>query len=274
MSLDAQLNPLSVPFGTEFPGTVQLLLQLISEYMEITGLEDFNGVNIGSTTPSADNRDKPWFRTNEAGDVLGWYYWDGSEWIIAPTRVLVGTASERDAVADPLDGQVYHVVGTGLYTYVADDTAWEQGFPSAEAQIEYDRHYFFDAHQQLVNSSSSVTTWTQLDLTSYISDAGITSPKAALVRLQTGFTTTNFASGPINYEVNLRVTADNTVSTTANDVTGVRARGVVDDSRAAATGDSFGIIPLLDGDSLYYTNYITGSPPGVESRVWLVGFIY
>lgn len=95
MSLSAQLQALLVPEGTEFPGTVQELLELIAEYEEIVGLNPFSGVNFGSTTPDASNRDRPWFKTTPSGDPIGWYSWDGSAWTLIPQTLPVGTTADR-----------------------------------------------------------------------------------------------------------------------------------------------------------------------------------
>jgi len=71
MPLTAQLQALTVPEGTEFPGTVQDLLELIAQYEEIIGLENFDGVNYGPNTPDAADRDKPWFKTTAGGAPIG-----------------------------------------------------------------------------------------------------------------------------------------------------------------------------------------------------------
>lgn len=105
MALNAQLEALTVPFGTEFPPTVQALLELIAEYEQIVGLEDFNGINYGPTEPSEDNRDRPWFKTDDDGDPLGWFSWDGSEWTPIPVVIASGPTSARPLNA--IEGQLY-----------------------------------------------------------------------------------------------------------------------------------------------------------------------
>lgn len=95
MSLEAQLQALALPADTEFPGTPQALLDLIAEYMEITGLNPFSGVNFGPTTPDASNRDRPWFKTTPAGDPVGWFSWDGSAWTLIPQTLPIGTTAQR-----------------------------------------------------------------------------------------------------------------------------------------------------------------------------------
>lgn len=101
MSLQTQLSALIVPSGTEFPGTVQELLQLIAQYEEITGLENFTGINFGPTTPGADNRDRPWFKTAGSGNPIGWYAWDGSDWVRIPLVIPSGPTADRPASPEP-----------------------------------------------------------------------------------------------------------------------------------------------------------------------------
>lgn len=104
MALEAQLQPLTLPDGTEFPGTPQELLTLIAEYMAITGLAGFDGINIGDTTPDASNRDRPWFRTNAGGVVLGWYAWNGAAWTLIPLTMPSGGTRP----ASPQEGQQFY----------------------------------------------------------------------------------------------------------------------------------------------------------------------
>lgn len=105
MGLTAQLNPLTLPLNTEFPPTPQSLLTMIAQYMEITGLEDFNGVNYGPVTPSEDNRDKPWFKTDESFNPIGWYSWNGAAWTPIPVVIPSGSTDNRPGA--PIDGQEY-----------------------------------------------------------------------------------------------------------------------------------------------------------------------
>lgn len=105
MSLDAQLQALTLPEGTEFPGTPQELLDLIAQYMEITGLNPFNGINYGASTPSPSNRDRPWFKTTVSGVPIGWFSWDGSAWQKIPTVVPSGPTASRPS--GPAEGTQY-----------------------------------------------------------------------------------------------------------------------------------------------------------------------
>ncbi len=115
--LNAQLSPLILPAETEFPGTPQALLQLISEYEAITGLENFTGVTYGSAEPSADNRDLAWFRTDGGGNPIGWYGWDGSAWVPLPQVMPSGATGDRPSA--PSDGTQYFdtSINTALIYY-------------------------------------------------------------------------------------------------------------------------------------------------------------
>jgi len=105
MALNAELQALTVPAGTEFPGTVQALLDLIAQYEAIVGLSSFNGINYGDTEPTPDNRDRPWFKTDSSGNPIGWYSWGGSAWEPSPVTVQSGTTAERPS--SPTMGQHY-----------------------------------------------------------------------------------------------------------------------------------------------------------------------
>lgn len=106
MSLDLQLEALTVPFGTEFPGTVQELLQLIAQYEQISGQSSFNGINFGPTEPAAGNRDKPWFKTDNSGNPIGWYSWGGAAWEPIPSVMPSGATADRPV--SPQSGTQYY----------------------------------------------------------------------------------------------------------------------------------------------------------------------
>lgn len=105
MPLSAELQALTVPAGTEFPGTVQGLLDLIAQYESIVGLNPFSGVNYGDVEPTPEERDRPWFKTDSSDNPIGWYGWNGSEWAPIPTAVQTGGTASRPT--PPLMGQLY-----------------------------------------------------------------------------------------------------------------------------------------------------------------------
>lgn len=105
MPLSAELQPLTLPFGTEFPGTPQALLELICQYIAVTGLNPFSGINFGDTEPAADERDRPWFKTDSSGNPIGWYSWNGTAWTPSPVEIESGTTSQRPV--SPNTGRQY-----------------------------------------------------------------------------------------------------------------------------------------------------------------------
>lgn len=117
MPLTLQNTALTLPDGTEFPGTPQQLLDLIAAYMAITGGEDFTGVNYGPTTPDPDNRDRPWFKTDNSYNPLGWFGWDGSEWAPIPSVLPSGVTGSRPS--SPSEGQQYFdtTIGVAIVYY-------------------------------------------------------------------------------------------------------------------------------------------------------------
>jgi hypothetical protein len=277
MALEAQLTPLNVPAGTEFPGTVQGLLQLLSEYLEITGLENFAGVNYGSVEPDPADRDKAWLRTDGSGNFLGWYVWTGSAWTILPAKAYVGTAATRDALINPQDGWMFHVVGTGLSTYVESEAEWQWAFPAANEDLVGDKTYLFSSHQLLVSATSAVPTWTQLDLTSLIASSGIDPENisAAIVRVDAQFGSTLPSAG-ITWNVVTRAWGSNLVSTGAGDILLASAYGATNNNSAtAAANTNQGYVPMTGGQTdIWYNVQVFSSPPGIIGSVWLVGFLY
>lgn len=280
MGLNPIINALPVPSGTEFPGTVQGLLDLLEEYLEVLGLSDFNGINYGSTTPDPDNRDLPWFRFDGGGAFLGIFTWDGADWTIYQPRVQVGTTVERDAITD-----IYNeAAGGGKQFFNTDDhilyigtgTGWDPCRPAPAEDSVGDSFYFFTS-QQSIGTASGTTNWTEVDLTSYITSAGLTGDtiKAAIVRVNCSFFTTFGGGGTFN--TSARIWGDNTVSNDATDVVMAYAQSTRDDSACGAADSNTGFVPIPDQEdlSLYYNCNFTGvSPSGITAQYWLVGFVY
>ncbi len=100
MPLSAELQALTLPRDTEFPGTMQELLDLIAQYMAITGLNPFSGINFGDVEPAADERDRPWFKTDGAGNPIGWFSWNGAAWTPTPIQVQSGGTTDRPTSPD------------------------------------------------------------------------------------------------------------------------------------------------------------------------------
>lgn len=80
MPQDALLtvNPATLPEGTCYQ-TEQERLEGFAENLQVTLPGNYSTVNVGSDVPAADDRDKPWIRTNVDGSPDGVYhYFDGS----------------------------------------------------------------------------------------------------------------------------------------------------------------------------------------------------
>lgn len=105
MGLNLQLSALTLPSGTEFPGTPQGLLDLIAAYMEIIGGESFSGINYGDVVPDPANQDRPWFKTDGSGNPIGWFGWNGSAWVPIPLQIPSGGTGARPSA--PGDGTLY-----------------------------------------------------------------------------------------------------------------------------------------------------------------------
>lgn len=105
MSTPLFLESKVVPANAEFPGSVQAYVDLIAQYLAIAGNEGIIGLNFGSATPSADDRDKPWFKTSGSGAPIGLFSWNGTTWQQTPLTVLSGTTAQRPAI--PSTGTQY-----------------------------------------------------------------------------------------------------------------------------------------------------------------------
>jgi hypothetical protein len=121
MGLNLQLQALTLPSGTEFPGTMQLLENLTAQYLAITGDANFSGINFGPTTPATADQNKPWFRTDGSLHSIGWYAWTGSIW--DRVQVLPQTGTLAAAPTAIGTGQLYYATdGAGLCVW--NGTAW------------------------------------------------------------------------------------------------------------------------------------------------------
>jgi hypothetical protein len=102
---DVWVAPKSVPAGTDFPGTVQGLVNLMANYLSIAGIDTFNGINTGPDEPDEANRDKIWYRIDGAGNPMGVFFWNGAEWKSMP--VIVGSGATVDRPSSALEGQQF-----------------------------------------------------------------------------------------------------------------------------------------------------------------------
>lgn len=87
----------------DWPTTWPLLVGLLHAQFA----EELNTVNVGNTTPSSENRDKPWFRLNADGTPDGWYAYANGNWLRRYTGPDPGAIIMWDGAAagiDTLDG--------------------------------------------------------------------------------------------------------------------------------------------------------------------------
>jgi hypothetical protein len=65
--------------------TVQALLDLLPEAVEVTFEDAETFVSVGSATPDEESQNSPWFRQSQTGDFLGLHMYVGGEWRLAPS---------------------------------------------------------------------------------------------------------------------------------------------------------------------------------------------
>ena len=77
---DLFLTPKASAAGLPFPATFKLLVDGMAQHLGVGGLAGFSGINAGYDVPVANDRDKPWFRTDVDGNPVGWYWYNGTKW--------------------------------------------------------------------------------------------------------------------------------------------------------------------------------------------------
>lgn len=91
----AYLGAKTAPADMETPATWQDILNGAAQYIAVLGLDATQGLNKGSVTPAAQDRDKAWFKTTPAGAPIGLFSWNGSDWKQTPLAMLSGTTVQR-----------------------------------------------------------------------------------------------------------------------------------------------------------------------------------
>lgn len=105
MSAEISIVAAQPPHGTAWHANPAEHLQWLVQYLHVVGYGDFKGINFGVQTPSAQDRDKPWYRINAEGNLMGWYGWSGSAWSKAADIAPHGPTANRPA--NPVTGSVY-----------------------------------------------------------------------------------------------------------------------------------------------------------------------
>jgi hypothetical protein len=133
--MESDIQALPVPENTPEPSSRAELIQSLPSYLKVvlsspTGL---NLVNIGTSEPSPEHRNKPWLSTNAVNAATyprGIYIWDedAADWIdIAPVDVAelvrniqlakeVATDAEEDSIAAEADADAAKQYATNAQT--------------------------------------------------------------------------------------------------------------------------------------------------------------
>lgn len=120
------IQPATAPVDAPFPpASAQELLNFVAAYTQVSGLETLTGIVVGTTTPSASDRDKAWAKVDAATSrTLGIYVFNGGNWVPMPLIVPSGTAPSA-----PRKGELFLNELGGLQIY--DGSKWTTNtFPS------------------------------------------------------------------------------------------------------------------------------------------------
>lgn len=98
------LQPATAPVDAPFPpASAQAMLNFISAYTQISGIETLTGVIRSTTTPAATDRDKAWIKLDPASNrAVGFYVFNG-DWVAIPLVAGVGD----EAPANPQKGELF-----------------------------------------------------------------------------------------------------------------------------------------------------------------------
>lgn len=77
--MNLNIQALTAPSGT-CPATINDWIKLIEQYCVVPFNDNYSLFVIGSTTPSVDDQDKVWIRTNDDGTLKGVYIYVSGSW--------------------------------------------------------------------------------------------------------------------------------------------------------------------------------------------------
>jgi len=100
------LESLLVPKGTKTPGDIQALVDLVSQYMRIRGVENYSQIQVGPIPPGADSEGDLWLEVNGAWEPQALKVWDGSEWRILESQIPYGDSGSRPE--NPKEGEKFY----------------------------------------------------------------------------------------------------------------------------------------------------------------------
>jgi hypothetical protein len=118
--------------------TEQERLGAFAQYLTGTLPGEYSTVNVGSSAPAANDRDKPWLRTNTDGSPDGVYHWYDGSWkrkhpeAVGTIKLWLGTA---DAVTT-LDGGVAGTATTASGPFWEVVSAFAARFPVGVGTFE------------------------------------------------------------------------------------------------------------------------------------------
>ena len=126
----------TVPFGTQLPGNAQALINFVAAYGLINGTHNFNGLNFGSVTPSPENQNIPWFKTDSFGNPIGFFSWNGATWAAIPNVISNGTFA--NAPQNPALGTQYYATDIGcVILYSSQGWTTLSGTPGDYKFVEF-----------------------------------------------------------------------------------------------------------------------------------------
>jgi microcystin-dependent protein len=161
------------PLPTCYPSAPQVFAQDIVDALSAT--VDLDGVNFGNTTPTADQQDRPWVRTNVDGslDALytffagGWYrkepyligqviMWNSNTLPNPRWTWCDGTASTLDMrCRAPIATSQPNNTGTGFSIRTLNDGGGDETITLTEAQLAQHNHAVYGPN----NGASGTTNW-------------------------------------------------------------------------------------------------------------------
>jgi hypothetical protein len=115
------LQPATAPVDAQFPpASAQAMLNFIAAYLGVSGLETLTGINIGTATPAASDRDKGWIKLDPVSKrALGLFVYSSGEWVAIPVIASTGESTPQN----PTKGELfYSTVTSSLSIYTG--TAW------------------------------------------------------------------------------------------------------------------------------------------------------
>jgi len=74
------LDPKKLPHNAPFPAGFSDMLDELIKYLGVEGLGTFSLFTSGSAEPPPENQDGPWFKYNDSGVALGWFWFNGKVW--------------------------------------------------------------------------------------------------------------------------------------------------------------------------------------------------